>query len=65
MFKVNSSYSTFDEVVAAVLQDITDNSMSKGQKARAIYKYAHTKIGICRKTVIHRVHNGRMKHLRH
>lgn len=43
--KVNSSYSTFDEVVAAVLQDITDNSMSKGQKARAIYKYAHTKIG--------------------
>lgn len=43
--KVNSSYSTLDEVVAAVLQDITDNSMSKGQKARAIYKYAHTKIG--------------------
>lgn len=36
--KVNSSYSTLDEVVAAVLQDITDNSMSKGQKARAIYK---------------------------
>jgi len=43
--KVNSSYSTLDEVVAAVLQDITDNSMSKGQKARAIYKYAHSKIG--------------------
>ena len=36
---------TLDEVVAAVLQDITDNSMSKGQKARAIYKYAHSKIG--------------------
>ena len=43
--KVNSSYSTLDEVVAAVLQDITDSSMSKGQKARAIYKYAHAKIG--------------------
>ena len=43
--KSSSSYSTLDEVVAAVLQDITDSSMSKGQKARAIYKYAHSKIG--------------------
>ncbi len=40
-----NSYSTLDSVVAAVLDDITDSSMSKGQKARAIYKYAHAKIG--------------------
>lgn len=41
----NSGYSSLDSVVDAVLDDITDSSMSKGQKARAIYKYAHAKIG--------------------
>ena len=41
----SNGYSTLDSVVAAVLDDITDSSMSKGQKARAIYKYAHAKIG--------------------
>ncbi len=41
----SNGYSTLDEVAAAVLNDITDSSMSKGQKARAIYKYAHSKIG--------------------
>ena len=41
----SNSYSSLDSVVSAVLDDITDSSMSKGQKARAIYKYAHAKIG--------------------
>lgn len=38
-------YDSLDEVVAAVLSDITDSSMSKGEKAKAIFKYAHGKIG--------------------
>lgn len=36
---------SLDSLVAEVLSEITDNSMSMGQKLRAIYNYAHTKIG--------------------
>lgn len=39
------SFNSLDEVAASVLSDITDSSMSKGEKAKAVFKYAHAKIG--------------------
>lgn len=36
---------SLDSLVAEVLSEITNDSMSMGQKLRAIYNYAHTKIG--------------------
>lgn len=36
---------SLDAVVAQVLSEITNDSMSMGQKLRAIWNYAHTKIG--------------------
>lgn len=38
-------YSNLDELVSAVLDNITDSSMSMGEKARAVFNYAHGKIG--------------------
>lgn len=38
-------YSNLDELVSVLLDNITDSSMSMGEKARAVFNYAHGKIG--------------------
>ncbi|MDO5382425.1 MAG: transglutaminase domain-containing protein [Eubacteriales bacterium] len=40
-----NKYATLDDVVSAVLSQITNSSMSKGEKTRVIYNYVHGKIG--------------------
>lgn len=36
---------SLEQIVAIVLSEITDDSMSMGEKARAVFNYAHGKIG--------------------